>query len=173
MNFSSVPDEIRRQRFEEWVAEYSDAVLRTCYVYLADLALAEDALQDTFLKVWRSMDRFEGRNGSSAKTWILRIAINTCKNYRCSARSRHVDRSKTPEDLPESLYSVTDQSRMVFLEVMNLPDKLRQPIFLYHYHGMNMAETGQVLRISRSAVQSRLQKAYAILKPLLEGSDFD
>ena len=65
MNRALVPSEVRRQRFEAWVAEYSDAVLRTCYVYLADIAAAEDALQETFLKVWRNMDSFEGRNGSS------------------------------------------------------------------------------------------------------------
>jgi len=85
MNIALVPSKVRKQRLEAWIAEYSDAVLRTCYIYLADMALAEDSLQDTFLKVWRNMDSFEGRNGSSVKTWIIRIAINTCKNYRTSA----------------------------------------------------------------------------------------
>ena len=173
MNRALVPSEVRRQRFEAWVAEYSDAVLRTCYVYLADIAAAEDALQETFLKVWRNMDSFEGRNGSSAKTWIIHIAINTCKNYRSSAWFRRVDKSKIIEELPPSVTGISDESRNVFLEVMQLPDKLKQVVLLYFYHGMNMAEIGDILKISRSAVQHRLKKAYALLRIQLIGSDTD
>jgi len=171
MNRALVPGEVRRQRLEAWVAEYSDAVLRTCYIYLADMALAEDALQETFLKVWRSMDDFEGRNGSSAKTWIIRIAINTCKNYRSSAWFRRVDKSKIIEELPPSVTGVTDESRDVFFEVMQLPVKLKQVVLLYYYHGMNMVETAEILRISRAAVQKRLKKAYELLRIQLEGSE--
>ena len=173
MNRALVPSEVRRQRLEAWVAEYSDAVLRTCYIYLADMASAEDALQETFLKVWRNMDRFEGRNGASVKTWILRIAINTCKNYRKSAWFRRVDRSRILEELPPSVTGVTDESRSVFFEVMELPDKLKQVVLLYYYHGMNMEETAQILKISRAAVQKRLKKAYELLRIQLEGSDAD
>lgn len=171
MNRALVPGEVRRQRLEAWVAEYSDAVLKTCYIYLADMALAEDALQETFLKVWRNMDGFEGRNGSSAKTWILRIAINTCKNYRSAAWFRRVDRSRVFEELPPAVTGVTDASRDVFFEVMQLPGKLKQVVLLYYYHGMNMAETAEILRISRAAVQKRLKKAYELLRIQLEGSD--
>ncbi len=167
------PHEIRRQRFEQWVGEYSDAVFRTCYVYLADRALAEDAMQDTFLKVWKSMDSFEGRNSSSVKTWIIRIAMNTCKNYKNSAWHRRVDRSKMIEELPHAASSSSDESRSVFLEVLQLPEKLRQVVILYYYHDMNMAEIGKVLKISRSAVQHRLQKAYARLRAQLGGSEFN
>ena len=170
---ASVPDKLQKQRLEAWVAEYSDAVLRTCYMYLADRALAEDALQDTFLKVWRNMKSFEGRNGSSVKTWIIRIAINTCKNYRSSAWHRRIDTSKIIEELPPSITGVTDDSRSMFLEVMQLPDKLKQVVILYYDHGMNMAEIGAILKISRSAVQHRLKKAYALLRIQMEGSDID
>jgi len=173
MNIALVPSEVRKQRLEAWIAEYSDTVLRTCYIYLADMALAEDALQDTFLKVWRNMDSFEGRNGSSVKTWIIRIAINTCKNYRTSAWHRRVDTSKIIEELPPSITGVTDDSRAVFMEVMHLPDKLKQVVILYYYHGMNRAETGDILGISRTAVQHRLKKAYELLRIQIEGSDPD
>lgn len=170
MSLGSVPHEVRRQRLEQWISEYSDAVLRTCYLYLADRDLAEDALQDTFLKVWRNMDRFEGRNGCSVKTWIIRIAINTCKNYRASAWHRRIDTGKAVEALPEA---VSDESRELFLSVLQLPEKLRQVVILYYYHDMNMAEIGEVLRISRSAVQHRLQKACALLRTQLEGRETD
>lgn len=171
MNIALETSEVRRQRLEEWVREYSDMVLRTCYLYLADRALAEDAMQDTFVKVWRGMDRFEGRNGSSVKTWIIRIAINTCKNYQNSAWRRRVDKRKMVEELPAA--RVSQESRAIFMDVMELPDKLRQVVILYYYHDMNMAEIGDILKISRSAVQHRLKKAHALLRKELEGSGFD
>ena len=170
---ASVPDDVRKQRLEAWVAEYGDAVLRTCYLYLADRALAEDALQDTFLKAWRNMESFEGRNGSSVKTWIIRIAINTCTNYRSSAWHRRIDASQIFEELPPSITGVTDDSRSMFLEVMRLPDKLKQVVILYYDHGMNMAEIGAILKISRSAVRHRLKKAYALLRIQMEESEMD
>ena len=93
-------------------------------MYLADRAQAEDALQDTFLKAWRSMDAFEARNGASEKTWILKIAINTCKNYRRGAWFRHIDKTKIIEELPAAVTGVTEESRDMFLSVMMLEDKL-------------------------------------------------
>ena len=55
---------------------YEKEVLKVCTVYLRDLTLAEDATQETFFKAFKAMDRFQG--GSSEKTWLMRIAINTC-----------------------------------------------------------------------------------------------
>ena len=100
MTDALVPGESRELRLEAWLTAYGDAVLRMCFIYLADRQLAEDALQDTFLKAWRRMDSCEARSGASAKTWIMRIAINTCKDYRRSAWFRHVDMEKAIEDIP-------------------------------------------------------------------------
>jgi RNA polymerase sigma-70 factor (ECF subfamily) len=161
-----VPGAQKEQRLEAWLTAYGDAVLRMCFVYLSDRTLAEDALQDTFLKVWRRMDSFEGRNEASAKTWIMRIAINTCKDYRRSAWFRHVD-------IPLSAPDTTEESRALFMDVMRLPDKLKQVILLYYFHNLTMAETAEALGISRQAVQYRLNKAYQLLGDLPERSDQD
>lgn len=167
-----VPSEDKESRLAAWIREYGDALLRTCFIILSDRVQAEDALQDTFLKVWRHMDRFEGREGSSVKTWITRIAINTCKDYRRTAWFRHVDRQTAIEDLPLAAPS-TEESRDLFLDVMGLPDRLKQVILLYYFHDFTMAETAQVLGISRQAVQYRLKKAYQQLGQTPEGSDLD
>lgn len=170
MHIASIPRAAKEDMLEAWLTEYGDAVLRMCYVYLADRALAEDALQDTFIKVWRGMDGFEGRGGSSPKTWIMRIAINTCKDYKRTAWLRHVDRSQAIEELPLAFHDVTAESRAIFQEVMGLPGKLKQVVLLYYFHDMTLAETGEALGLSRSTVQNRLQKAYALLRYVPEGS---
>ncbi|MGI6688904.1 MAG: sigma-70 family RNA polymerase sigma factor [Christensenellales bacterium] len=173
MSGALVPGAQKEQKLEAWLTAYGDAVLRMCFVYLSDRTLAEDALQDTFLKVWRRMDSFEGRNEASAKTWIMRIAINTCKDYRRSAWFRHVDMAKAIEDMPLSAPDTTDESRALFMDVMRLPDKLKQVILLYYFHNLTMAETAEALGISRQAVQYRLNKAYQLLGDLPERSDRD
>ncbi len=77
---------------------YETDVVRLCFLYLRDLSLAEDAAQETFLKVYRSIGMF--RRESSEKTWLMRIAINTCKDIRRGAWFRHVDRSVSLDHLP-------------------------------------------------------------------------
>ena len=173
MNVALVPGEVRVKRLEMWMDTYQDAVLRTCYMMLSDRAQAEDALQDTFLKAWRSMDAFEARNGASEKTWILKIAINTCKNYRRSAWFRRVDKTKIIEELPAALTGVTEESRDMFLTVMTLEEKLKQVVFLYYYHELTYKEIGEMLSITAPAVKKRLDKAIKILKSQLEGRDWD
>ena len=173
MTDALVPGGSREQKLEAWLTAYGDAVLRMCFVYLADRHLAEDALQDTFLKAWRRMDSFEARGGASAKTWIMRIAINTCKDYRRSAWFRHVDMEKAIEDIPLAAPDVTGESRVLFLDVMRLPPRLKQVILLYHFHNLTMAETAEALHISRQAVQYRLKKAYQLLGGLPERSVLD
>ena len=70
------PDEAQNPDFEELVAQYQGSVLRMCFLYLCDKTLAEDAVQETFVKVYRGLNGFHGQ--SSIKTWIMKIAIHTC-----------------------------------------------------------------------------------------------
>ena len=63
---------------ERLMNEYGDTILRTCYLYLRDYQLAEDAVQETFIKAMNSYGSF--KHQSSEKTWLIRIAINCCKN---------------------------------------------------------------------------------------------
>ncbi len=170
---SSGLDELRKVKFSQWLLEYEDAVMRICFLYLSDRFTAEDALQDTFVKVWRSMVQFEQRGNCSPKTWITRIAINTCKDYKRSSWFRHKATVQSLEDLPLTLCAVSQESREMFIDVLCLPIKYRQAIILYHYQNMTMDEAAQILHISRQALSRRLQKAYALLRYQPEGSGFE
>ena len=66
----------RDQAFVHLVDQYKDHVLRMCFLSLCDKTLAEDAMQETFLKVYRTMESFRGESG--IKTWIMKIAMHTC-----------------------------------------------------------------------------------------------
>lgn len=164
-------DDQPANQLEQWLAEYGNDVLKMCYVYLSDYALAQDAMQDTFIKVWRKMDTFRGQTGGAAKAWILRIAVNTCKDYRRTAWMRRVSLKDEIEDIPPPVSPIAHSSRELFAAVLALPAKLKQTVWLYHYEGMNQAECAALLGISRAAVQKRLNRAYALLHDQLKGRD--
>ena len=71
-------EEDREAWLERAMGQYEESLLRMCFACLGDAALAEDAVQETFLKAYRALDRFRGDAGE--KTWLLRIAVNTCSS---------------------------------------------------------------------------------------------
>ena len=169
---TAVLDDVHEKQLEEWIAEYSGAVLKLCFVYLADAEMAKDAMQDTFVKVWKHMEQFQSRHDLSAKAWILKIAVNTCRDYKRTAWFRHIDLRKSIDELPEPVAPTPEISRELFMDVMNLPAKYKQVILLYHFQNLNQTETAQALGISRTSVSKRLKKAYEMLQfePEKEGT---
>ncbi|MBR3764859.1 MAG: RNA polymerase sigma factor [Clostridia bacterium] len=128
--------------------------------------MAEDASQETFLRAWKSMAQFEGRNNAAPKSWLIRIAINTCKNIRRTAWFRKTDRSVTPEELP---LPAQEEDRTLLMTVQALPDKQREVVILRYYHGMSLDEAARTLGLSRSTAFHRLQKALKRLRIQWEG----
>lgn len=159
------PDGDRVARFERLMREYETQVLRVCYLYLADRSMAEDATQDAFTKVWLNMDGFERRNDCSVRTWIMRIAVNTCKDYMRSRWFRHRRATRSLEDLPPALTPVTRDSRELFLDVLALPEKYKSAVLLCYFQGMTRQEAAKALGISRPTLNQRLKKAQALLHP--------
>ena len=92
-------DTEHQEELEYLMNHYGDEIMRFCTLQLKDPFQAEDAAQDTFIKAWKALDTF--RNDSSEKTWLIRIAVNTCRDYQRTGWFRHMDRRITPEDLPE------------------------------------------------------------------------
>jgi RNA polymerase sigma-70 factor (ECF subfamily) len=156
---------------EQLVGLHGDEILRLCYLYLHDRQMAEDAAQETFIKAFQKASAF--RNESQVKTWLTRIAINTCKDLRRTTWFRHVDRRMTAEDLPhkETNTDIADDS--VIVEVMNLPIKYREVILLRFYQEMGFAEIAETLGIPIGTVSTRLGTAKRILKTKLERWYFD
>ena len=160
----------RNRILENWIEAYSDQILRVCFLYLSDTALAEDALQDTWIKAWKALTR-QSALPEHEKTWLMRIAINTCKDYTRTAWFRHVDRRTAADELPESLLCTVQPDHSLSMAVMELPGKYKQVILLYYYQGLTMDETGNALGLSRSCVYRRLKKAEELLRKAWIGGD--
>ena len=155
---------------QEWldaaITRWEKPMLRLCFAYLGDTALAEDAVQETFFKAWKSYDRF--RSEADGKTWLTRIAINTCKDQMKSAWARNTDRSVTTELLPEGSVPFDERDDTVTRAVMSLAPKLKEVTLLHWYQGMTLEEMARVLRVPRSTINYRLKKAKTMLHGSLE-----
>ena len=157
-------------RLEELVARYQTSLYRTCCLYLGDAALAEDAVQETFLKAYRALPNFRGE--SSEKTWLMRIAVNTCRDAMRSGWFRHTDRRVTPDMLPEAAAPAEAGDDALLAEGMNLPAKQREVVLLYYYQDMDTHEIAKALGLAHSSVSGRLRSARARLRAVLEGRDY-
>lgn len=161
--------ETREAWLERAMGQYEESLLRMCFAYLGDAALAEDAVQETFWKAYRALERFRGDAGE--KTWLLRIAINTCRDLRRSAWFRHVDRNVTLDVLGEPADPAQEWSQWddtLTRAVMGLKPKYRETVLLCCYQGLTGQEAASVLKISRAAVMNRLKQAKTILRKELE-----
>lgn len=156
----------RREWLENAIARWEKPMLRLCFAYLGDVAQAEDAVQETFFKAWKHLDSFRGE--AEERTWLMRIAMNTCKDLLKSSWFRNTDRSVTPESLPEGAAPFEERDDTVTRAVMSLPPKLREVTLLRWYQGLSLEEIGKVLRLPRSTVNYRLKNAKAALKGELE-----
>ena len=162
------PDSMEKN-LERMVAVYQLPLLRLCYAYLHDEELARDAVQETFIKAYRGMNQF--RHQSSEKTWLNRIAINTCKDMRRTAWFRQVDRRITLDMLPEPAAPVDQRDESLTEAIMNLPIKLKEVALLCWLQGMSYNEAADTLGVTHQAVSSRLNRARKKLRAVLEGSE--
>ena len=157
------------KKLERMVELYQLPLLRLCYAYLHDEELAKDAVQETFIKAYRNLDQFDRR--SSEKTWLNRIAINTCKDMCKSGWFRHVDRRITPDMLPETEIRPEEKDENLTVAILELPVKLREVALLCWLQGFTYLEAAEALGISHQAVSSRLNRARRKLRFALEGSE--
>lgn len=163
------PDSLEKE-MERMVITYQHDLLRLCFAYLCDEELAKDALQETFLKAFRSLSGFQ--RDCSEKTWLTRIAINTCKDIRRSAWFRYIAREITLDMLPEPAAPVQQIDVSITLAVLSLPPKLKEAALLCWYQEMSYTEAAQTLNISPQAVSNRMKRARKKLRQILEGSGF-
>ncbi|NLB39435.1 MAG: sigma-70 family RNA polymerase sigma factor, partial [Clostridiales bacterium] len=149
---------------------YERDLKRMCCAYLRDRALAEDAVQETFLKAYSGMADFRGE--SSERTWLTRIAINTCRDLRRATWFKLVDPKATLERVPAQ-DNAPEADDTVLLAVMRLPAKSREVILLRHYQNLSLKEISEALDLGIPTVSSRLLRAREMLRKKLKGWYFD
>jgi len=183
-------ERVRRARrgdseaFRAIVEAYSQPLWRAAFRVLGDGAAAEDAVQNTFLRAWRSLDRFDEK--AELSTWLYRIAINAAIDLRRERKRREPFSAPVPEDFNGQARAASEtpdpQKSAVWRDladraqdvIAELPEAERTAILLRHFEGCSIAEIAAALgsgeNAAKQAVFRAVHKVRAVLGPLMEDS---
>lgn len=164
-----------RAAFEELVRRHADRLYSVVLRFCSDAGEAEDVVQDSFLRAWRGIGRFEGR--SLFSTWLYRIGLNEAK--RRAARRRPEDAVRRLEDkpierapdwseAPEPRAEQGELRRVLERAVRALPREYRAPIVLRDVEGLSTREAAGVMELSEAAFKSRLHRARLAVRRALD-----
>jgi len=136
--------------FEELYRRFGDRMKSIAWNHLGNAADAEDAVQDTFLKIHRAAATYSGE--ASFATWIYRILVNTCYDV-LRKRRRRIDEAPIEDEegvmIERPAPSVDDAKRMTLRKLLDeLPEQRRSVFSLFEIEGLSHAEIGEILGIS-------------------------
>ena len=145
-----VPGSICEEELNRLVDAYSGILLGLCRLTLGDTAMAQDIVQETFLKAW-----------------LIRVAMNLCHDYHRSRWWKHIDHKASADDIVIAEPDPAD--REILSMVQDLPFRERQIVILYFWNRMTLDDIAQTLGVSQATVFRGLDKAKKLLKLELEG----
>jgi RNA polymerase sigma-70 factor (ECF subfamily) len=152
------------------VLRHTDRIFAASWRILGDRASAEDATQETFLKLWTAAPNWR-RDGASLKTWLYKVSMNACID-RLRKRGREAPESAAPETAdraPSADEAMIAEQRAQAIDaaLAALPERQRLAVTLCHYEELSNIEAASVLGISVEAVESLLGRARRALRASL------
>ena len=158
--------------WEPLVLAHQEAVFRLCYLLLGDPDDAEDIAQETFLRAWKYLRRFNAAR--PLRPWLLSIASNLASNRRRSAGRYLSALVRAFRNEPASSTSIEEKSTQQLeasqlwkaVQTLSLPDQ--QIVYLRYFLELSVAETATVLNIAEGTVKSRLNRALDRLRGIIQ-----
>lgn len=140
------------------VTQYSGMITRIAFQYTRNKTDAEDVMQDVFFTLLKQPP-FESER--HLKAWLIRVTINKSKDYIRATKRRNAL-------VPNNDYSLTQEQNAVFDELLKLPEKDRNILYLFYYEGYSVKEIADILGKKESSMFMRLNRARNKLKIFLE-----
>lgn len=166
----SRPETAREQQMRELYAAHAPVVLAFAVRYTRDRAQAEDLVQETMVRAWRSLDRLE----ADPRSWLLTVARNLLTDQWRAGRARPLttvldlaDEGRQPPGAVAEVDAAVE--RLVIGEaVARLTPEHREVVVAVHYEGRSVAETARLLGIPEGTVKSRCYYALRALRSSFE-----
>lgn len=153
------------QEAERLVNAYSDLILRLSYTYLKSTQDGEDICQTVLLKLLAGDESFE--SPEHEKAWVVRTAINACKDELRSFRRKAVPLEEAAQA------AAPEPPRSEVLDAVTaLPEKYREAIYLFYYEGYSVKEIADLTGRSEAAVCAHLSRGRKKLKIMLGGDGY-
>ena len=146
------------------VERYSAPLVGLCSRLLRDRDLAQDAVQETFLKAYLKRGSFRGENEKSEKTWLMQIAVNVCRDQMRTSWFRLSDNESALDALNQAAVEAPEEAVLLRILIGSLPRKYSVVIWMYYYQDMAVCEIATVLERSTAVVYRRLREAGQMLR---------
>jgi len=160
-----------KQAFRLIVLHYAQAVNRLAYRYTADASYAEDIAQETFIKAFQAINRYQPQ--AKFSTWLLRITTNSAIDYLRKANRQmadSLDQEGIQHDIPDHRIKAEDHldlHQRLNQAMTDLSDVERLAVTMKHHQGYSINETAQVLKINDNACKQTLFRAVQKLRKQL------
>lgn len=166
-----------RKAFEQLVQLYTDKIYRLAYRMLGQAQEAEDIVQETFLRVYKNLERYDDNQKFS--TWIYRIATNLCidrlrkrrrKTYSLDAELPDSDGSDgydllpTEDQGPDEQVLLSETQRVVRHMLAQLPEKYKAVVVLKYLHDRSLQEISDITGMPVSTIKTRIHRGREYLR---------
>ena len=157
--------------WEPLMLAHQEPVFRLAYLFLGDPDDAEDITQETFLRAWKYLKRFDATR--PLRPWLLSIASNLASNRRRSAGRYFAALTRAFRDEPASVTIEEDSSQQMqandlwkAVQTLKLPDQ--QIVYLRYFLDLTVSETAEVLQVAEGTVKSRMSRALEKLRNIIQ-----
>jgi len=151
--------------FEELIDRYGDRLLKVCYLILRETDLAEDAVQEVFIQIYKSIYSFNHR--ASLYTWIYKITLNKCRDILkkngdyCTPLDTAIIIADT--DIEQETLSQLERANIKVL-IDKLPSIYREIVILFYFEDLSVKDISNILGEKENTIKSRLLRARNILR---------
>ena len=154
---------VEDSELEYYIRNFRKNVYSAVLCYVRNPSDAEDITQNTFLKLYTHSTPFN--DDEHAKAWLLRCAINECKNHLRSHWYRFSVPLDDAKDMTCTDSTDNDDKMLGIMKKLNRNNRIA--LYMYYFEGYTIGEIGQILGISSDTVSSRLHRGRQQLKKLL------
>ncbi|MEO4052900.1 sigma-70 family RNA polymerase sigma factor [Solibacillus sp. CAU 1738] len=156
------------------MVDYATDLKRIAFLYVNDMSECEDIIQEVYISCYQKLSSF--RHECSYKTWLIRITINKCKDYkkRWSLKNliyKPIISSVSTAPSAEEQFINEQTSRSMIEQIAKLPTKYKEVLILYYYQQLTMIEISEILNVNINTIKSRLLRGKKILQNKLERSN--
>ena len=159
-------DEAFSAWFDALYTRYASDIIRVSYFYLGDRGKAEDVCHDAFVSLFVNRPALEPGH---EKTWLLKVAMNRCRDIWRSAWVRRVISGSPAFEMipaPDTLGKHMEKAE-VLQAVHRLPADFREIFILYYYQGYGISEISGILNLPEGTISSRLSRGRKKLEAIL------
>jgi RNA polymerase sigma-70 factor (ECF subfamily) len=171
-----------RGAFAQLVDIYKDKIYHLAYRMMGNAQEAEDVVQETFLRVYTNLDRYDEQQKFS--TWMYRIATNLCidrlrkrrSTYSLDAEMQNGEGNDwyslmpSNEDTPENQLILSETQSQIKESIESLPEKYKSILILRYFHDLSLQEISEIVNMPVTTIKTRLHRGREYLKKKLETS---